>query len=88
MYLHIGNEVIVNDKNIIGIFDIDKSTVSKDSKRFLNYMQKNGSLTSISDDLPKSFIVCKEDGNPKIYISPISTATLKKRNLNNVERRM
>ena len=36
MYLHIGNGVSVKEKDIIGIFDLDTSTVSKTTKKFLN----------------------------------------------------
>ena len=80
MFLHLGNDVVINTKNLIGIFDIEKSSISKYTKEFLSNSEKMGRIVNVSFDLPKSFIVCfDEDFNETVYISQISTATLKKR---------
>ena len=36
MYVHIGNGESVRDTDIIGIFDLDTSTISKITKRFIS----------------------------------------------------
>ena len=46
MYLHIGNEKILNEKDIIGIFDIENGSVSKLTKEVLGYSKKNGQVVS------------------------------------------
>ncbi len=79
MYLHLGQETVVNTKNIIGIFDMDTSTVSKFSREFLNKAQKQGIVINVSYELPKSFIICKENSNLKVYISQLSSVTLENR---------
>lgn len=80
MYLHLGNDVLINTKNLIGIFDIEKSSTSKNTKNFLNYASKMNRVVNVSYEMPKSFIVCfDEDLNETVYISQISCATLKKR---------
>ncbi len=79
MYLHLGNERVVNTKNIIGIFDMDTSTVSKFSRDFLNKAQKEGKVINVSYELPKSFVVCKENGEVIVYISQLSSITLQHR---------
>ena len=80
MYLFLGQDTVVNDKDIIGIFDIDTTTVSKKSRDFLSMAEKKKQVINVTFDLPKSFVLCKEKGkDSKIYISQISTQTLEKR---------
>ena len=80
MYLFLGQDTVVNDKDIIGIFDIDTTTVSKKTRDFLSIAEKKKQVINVTFDLPKSFVLCKEkDKDTKIYISQISTQTLEKR---------
>ncbi|MCQ2448791.1 MAG: DUF370 domain-containing protein [Clostridia bacterium] len=81
MYIHIGNEKLVKSEDVIGIFDLDNTTVSKRTRDFLRKAEKNGEAETISYDLPKSFVVCKEanNGKQRVYISQLSVATLEKR---------
>ena len=79
MYLHIGNEKILNEKDIIGIFDIENASVSKLTKEFLAYSQKNGQAVSLTNDLPKSIIVCERTGARRLSFSPLAPATQCKR---------
>ena len=85
MYLHLGEETIVKEKDIIGIFDIENTSVSKHTKDFLASSEKKGRIINVSYEMPKSFIVCNENKNSreKVYISQISASTLKKRSLKN-----
>ena len=41
MYLHVGNNRNVRIKTVIGIFDMDNSTVSTVTRKFLGSSQKN-----------------------------------------------
>lgn len=77
MYLHLGQSTVVNFNEIVGIFDIDNTTVSKNTREYLSRAEKQGMVVYVSQDLPKSFIVMK---NGTVYISQISPATLLKRN--------
>ena len=80
MYLHLGQETVVNEKDVIGIFDLDTSTVSKHTRDFLNKAEKEKRVFNVSFELPKSFILCcNKEKEQKVYISQISTATLNKR---------
>lgn len=79
MYLHLGQETVVRLADIIGIFDIETSSVGKETRWFLARAEKNMMVTNVSNDLPKSFIVCNDNGAIRVYISQISTATLKRR---------
>lgn len=80
MYLHLGQDVVVHSDDIIGIFDIENTSISKITKEYLGNKEKQHSVVNVSTELPKSFIVCNFDNEIKVYISQISCATLKKRN--------
>lgn len=79
MYLHLGQNTVVNEKDIVGIFDIEQTTVSKKTRDFLNNAGKKGNVVNVSFEIPKSFIVCKNKTETKVYISQLSTHTLQKR---------
>lgn len=79
MWLHLGNETVVHSEDIYGIFDLDNTTVSKHTRQMLSSAQKENRVINVSMELPKSFIVCKTDGELMIYISQISASTLLKR---------
>ena len=61
MYLHLGNNTIIRKSDIIGIFDLDASTVSYRTRDFLKEAEKNGMVVNVSMELPKSFVLCREN---------------------------
>ncbi len=78
MYLHLGQDCIIRTTEILGIFDLDNTSTSKDTRAFLRRAEQEGRVINVSPELPKSFLVTA--GNPgKVYICQISAATLKKR---------
>lgn len=81
MYLHLGNDVVINTKKIVAMFDIDACTVSKKTRDFLAAAQKNGEVINVSYELPRSFVVCNDKGKTSVYISQLSTKTLSRRKL-------
>ena len=76
MYLHLGEKTVIRADSIIGIFDLDNTTVSKNTRNFLKQAQNNGEVINVSFELPKSFIVCKENKETKVYISQMAATTL------------
>jgi len=88
MFLHVGGDYIVSAKDIIAIMDIEKTTVSNDTRNFLKVSEEEGfTITLAVDEMPKSFIVIKDKHGSKIILSPISTSTLLKRHKMNNNRR-
>ena len=79
MYLHLGQDTVITSDKIIGIFDIDKCTVSKKTRDYLAVAEKKGSVVNVSFELPKSFVVCNDGDEIKVYITQISSKTLIKR---------
>ena len=85
MYLHVGQEIVVRRQEIIGVFDIENTTVSKATRDFLTKAEKKGQVQYVNYDLPKSFTVCapshrtNKRGVQAVVVSPIATRTLQKR---------
>ncbi|MFA6309137.1 MAG: extracellular matrix/biofilm biosynthesis regulator RemA family protein [Clostridia bacterium] len=79
MFLHIGGDVVLPLRIVIAIMDLETTSVSKDTKEFLRIAEEEGFIDSISEDLPKSYIITETDKKSKIYLSPISSITLQKR---------
>ena len=80
MYLHLGMDKVIIFDDIIGIFDLDTTTVSKNTRNYLAKAEKAGIVENVCYDLPKSFIVCRnKEGEDKVYIAQISSTTLHKR---------
>ena len=78
MYLHIGFDTLVRKKDIVGIFDLDTTTVSQKARDFLNKAEKNKQTLYINNELlPKSFIITTDK---KVFLSPLASSTLRKRN--------
>lgn len=82
MYLHIGHDTVIRHKDIIGIFDLETSSVSRQTRDYLANAQKKGYVVNVTNELPKSFIVCtdkNQKGTFYVYVSQISSTTLLKR---------
>lgn len=82
MYIHLGQETVVLLADVIGIFDLDTSTISKTTRNYLKKAEKDGDVINITYELPKTFIICRDQERPsgrRVYISQISSATLLKR---------
>ena len=79
MYLHLGQNVVVPEASIIGIFDLDNTTGSGITRKFLNDAEKAGRILNVTDELPKSFVICGDDREMMIYLSQLSSQTLLKR---------
>ena len=82
MYLHLGQNTIVHESEILGIFDLDITSQSYRTRQYLNRAERNGEVVSISEELPKSFVVCaqpKPKRNQTVYIAQLSSQTLLRR---------
>ena len=75
MYLHLGQDTVITTETVIGIFDIEECSASRITADFLNACQKRGCVVSVSEDMPKAFVVCSEH----TYITNVSNITLNKR---------
>lgn len=78
MYLHIGNQINIRRRDIVGIFDADRTTTSWITRKYLSEAQKKELISSANDEIPKSFVLYRDrrDGQYKIYFSQLSTSAL------------
>ena len=80
MFVHLGSDVVVSLNDIIAIFDLESTSMSKRTREFLDLSQKSGIVVDVSKyDLPKSYILCEKNKQIYLYISPLSASTVYKR---------
>ncbi len=56
MYLHLGQDTVVTLDEIIGIFDLDTTTVSKSTRNYLTNAEKAGDVVNVSMELPNPLL--------------------------------
>ena len=79
MYIHLGRDYVLNDRDIIGIFNLETTTISPRGREFLNDAQKNGAVVSLSDELPQSYVLADGGVVDTVYLSELSSAVLRRR---------
>ncbi len=79
MYLHIGNNKNIRISSVVGIFDMDNATMSAITRKYLSAAQKAQLIESAAEDIPKSFVLYRQNGKYKICFSQLSTSALKGR---------
>ena len=82
MLVHLGQDFIVNGRDILGVFDLDTATDAgkkeKITDAFLRRAQREGAVVDVSGAMPQSFVVTDFAGGA-VYITQLSTAALKRR---------
>lgn len=80
MYLHIGNGNVVQSESIIGIFDLDITSQSYITREYLTGSERTGIIVNAAEnEIPKSFVICEDKGESKVYLAQPASATLHKR---------
>ncbi len=80
MYLHIGNDFVVKKSDIVAIFDLDNTSQSIQTRKYLSRCEKEGRLINASGiELPKSFVVCSLPEGQRVYLSLLNSSTLLRR---------
>ena len=76
MYINIAPDTVVRDCDVVGVFDIDKTSVGRDTKEFLKKAEQSGRIEVAAADIPVSYIVLS-DG--RVILSPLNVTTIKQR---------
>ena len=79
MYIHLGSSMAVRDSSIIGVFDLETSSMSKKTREFLKDAEEEGYVVDVGEDLPKAFVLSEEFGLTHVYLTQFSSATIEKR---------
>ncbi len=78
-YLHLGKGTLVPTGTIIGVFDLDITSQSHLTRQYLRRAEEAGQVINASEDIPKSFVVCRDGEKTLVYLSQMAPATLLKR---------
>lgn len=81
MYLHIGKDFVINNKSIIGIFNIDYIKNTREYKSLYENLNNQGNIKKIYENQNKTFILVEENKNIKGYVTNIGTNTIMKRKM-------
>ena len=79
MFLHLGNDVYVNHKDIVAVCNLDTASVSKNTQIYLKKAEEMGIVETICSDIPKTFVIVRKKNKDKVYLTNISSVTLLKR---------
>jgi len=79
MFLHLGNDVYVNQKDIVAVCNLDTASVSKNTQIYLKKAEEMGIVETICSDIPKTFVIVRKKNKDKVYLTNISSVTLLKR---------
>lgn len=78
-YIHLGKGIVINTGGIVGVFDLDITSQSHITRAYLAAAEKDGQVVNAAEDIPKSFVVTEENGQRRVYLSQLASATLLKR---------
>ena len=78
-YLQLEKGESIDKNEIIGIFDLDMASMSQNTKEIFRRMEDEKGVISLSNDLPKSFLLTDGEYADRIYITGLSTESIKKR---------
>lgn len=75
VFLHLGENYLIPQKDVVMIGDLDSTTMSDITKEFFNIAEEEGFIVDYSMGNARSFVLTGET----IYLSMISSSTLAKR---------
>ena len=73
--IHLGGDVSVYCNDLLGVFDLERTSVNPSVNSFLAAAQKRGGVYYCSLDMPKSFTVTAET----VFVSNVAAGTIIKR---------
>ena len=81
MLIHLGQDFVVRDREILGVFDLDTATDAGQKEKltdaFLRRAQREGAVVDVSGAMPKSFVLTDFAGET-VYITQLSTGALRR----------
>ena len=82
MLIHLGQDFVVRDREILGVFDLDTATDAGQKEKltdaFLRRAQREEAVVDVSGAMPKSFVLTDFAGET-VYITQLSTGALRRR---------
>ncbi len=79
MYVYLGGDAVAREQDVVGIFDLDNTTVSKHTRAFLSGAEKGGNVVTTTWDIPKAFVVCAKPAKAKTSANIAKSASPKEK---------
>ncbi|MDR0930997.1 MAG: DUF370 domain-containing protein [Clostridiales bacterium] len=94
MYLYIGGDKTIRMQDVVAVIDIENTTTSKHTRKFLAAAEERGNITETTKEMPKSFVVesptvglnatehvdiSNADADQKVYLCGVHTSTINQR---------
>ena len=79
MFIQLEHGESIDEREIIGIFDIDLSGRARATLDLFKRKDGETGVISLCNDIPKSFLLCDNAFGDRIYITGLSTESVKKR---------
>ena len=84
MFVHIGNNIILKQEDIIGIYNIKAIKNTNEYIKIINNLKKNNKLIKIENTEENTLIITEKNKIIKGYITNISSVTIEKRLKNTI----
>jgi len=80
LVLHLGSKWMVPHRHVLAILDL-RTADNPDTRAFLRDAREQNALAAVPEGTPRSAVIAVDEaGARRVYLSPISAATLKRRN--------
>lgn len=79
MFVHIGNNIILRQEDIIGVYNIKAIKNTNEYINIINKLTKEKKLMKKEDSEENTLIITEKNKNIKGYITNISSVTIEKR---------
>ena len=79
IYLNLGGGSVVRRSSVVAICDLDNPPCSRATRELLAAAEKAGEVINAAEDLPRSFVLCEEGGERRVWLSSLSSAALSRR---------
>ncbi|MBO4363692.1 MAG: DUF370 domain-containing protein [Clostridia bacterium] len=76
MYIHIGDDIGVLTKKVIGIFNLENSTIGPVTRKFLKDAEDNNLVTNTSSKIPKAFVLTDGPDGVDVYLTSNNAETI------------
>ena len=84
MFVHIGNNIILKQEDIIGIYNIKAIKNTNQYIKIINNLKDNNKLIKIENTEENTLIITEKNKIIKGYITNISSVTIEKRLKNTI----
>ncbi|GAB2536921.1 extracellular matrix regulator RemB [Gracilibacillus alcaliphilus] len=75
MFIHIGDDQVIQSQDVIGIIDYNLVSSSTINEEMLQQLKQKDQVIVADEELTKAVVITAD----KVYYSPLSVLTLKKR---------